>query len=304
MNTLSLSVSNPSRSKGSSLRSSVKTSLSRPCSRTSNGPHSVHPVAMPVKTSVCTKLPLAEGPLCATRSASTKPGGGSCQSAKVRTGTLRRTAEDGAVRRRVPPPACARTGRKCPVHGRRAHRHKARADLGSELEMPVPLHRLHENGRQRLQALAADPVRRLPEHDQRFADRLIVEAPLRPWCRAPVRRSTAEHAHGVLAMEPGHRDELVQDAPFLGPPAVAVSLDDRRHEFIPRRHAHPLHRDLPDPIRVGSISDEATDQHSGTFLARQCALSSRSSRYTCARAGGRNTVMDWVHAYNQGGPDA
>src|SRR3954453_7306478 len=77
MNTLSLSVSNPSRSKGSSLRSSVKTALSRPCSRTSNGPHSVHPVAMSVNTSVCTKLPLAEGPLCATKSASTKPGGGS-----------------------------------------------------------------------------------------------------------------------------------------------------------------------------------------------------------------------------------
>src|SRR4051794_17987117 len=72
----------------------------------------VHPVAMSVNTSVCTKLPLAEGPLCATKSASTKPGGGSCQSAKVRTGTLRRTAKDGAVRRRVPPPACARTGRK------------------------------------------------------------------------------------------------------------------------------------------------------------------------------------------------
>src|SRR3954462_5644982 len=73
-------------------------------------------------------------------------------------------------------------------------------------------------------------------------------------------------------MKAGHRDELVQDAPLLGPPAVAVSLDDRRHEFIPRRHAHPPHRDLPDPIRVGSISDQATDQHSGTFLARQCAV--------------------------------
>src|SRR3954466_6195839 len=85
-------------------------------------------------------------------------------------------------------------------------------------------------------------------------------------------------------MEAGHRDELVQDAPLLGPPALAVSLDDRRHEFIPRRHAHPPHRYLPDPIRVGSISDEATDQHSGTFLARQCAaansirLTSRTSK--------------------------
>src|SRR4051794_39108469 len=268
MNTLSLSVSNPSRSKGSSLRSSVKTALSRPCCRTSNGPHSVHPVAMPVKTSVCTKLPLAEGPLCATRSASTKPGGGSCQSAKVRTGTLRRTAEDGAVRRRVPPPACART--ESPVHRRRAHRQQTRADLGSEPEMSVPLHRLNENGRQRFQPLAADPVRCLPEHDQRFADRLVIKAPLRPWGRAPVGLPTAEHAHGVLAMETSYRDELVQDAPFLGPPALAVSLDDRRHKFIPRRHAHPPHDGPSDPIRAGSISDEATAQHSGTFLARRC----------------------------------
>ena len=38
-----------------------------------------------------------------------------------------------------------------------------------------------------------------------------------------------------------------------------------------RRHAHPPHRYLPATIRVGNISDEAPDQHSGTFLARQCA---------------------------------
>src|SRR3954468_21312930 len=223
MNTLSLSVSNPSRSEGSSLRSSVKTSLSRPCSRTSNGPHSVHPVAMSVKTSVCTKLPLAEEPLCATKSASTKPGGGSCQSAKVRTGTLRRTAEEGAVRRRMPLPACARTGRKARsmVAALIANR-RVRTSTAS-WRGPCRSIASTENRRQRLQALAADPVRCLPEHDQRFADRLIVEAPLRPWCRAPVRRSTTEHAHGVLAMEPGHRDELVQDAPLLGPPALAVS---------------------------------------------------------------------------------
>src|SRR3954462_4735215 len=83
-------------------------------------------------------------------------------------------------------------------------------------------------------------------------------------------------------MEPGHRDELVQDAPLLGPPALAVSLDDRRHEFIPRRHAHPPHRYLPDPIRVGSISDEATAQHSGTFLARQCGPGRGTSQATAA----------------------
>jgi Sulfatase len=60
---------------------------------------------------VCTKLPRATGPLCATRSASTNPGGGSSQSANVRTGTLRLIAAEGADRRRVAVPACRRISR-------------------------------------------------------------------------------------------------------------------------------------------------------------------------------------------------
>src|SRR5947209_11466253 len=54
MNTLSLSVSNPSSGKGSSLRISPSTSVSSRCSRTSNGAHSVQPVAMSVSTKVWT----------------------------------------------------------------------------------------------------------------------------------------------------------------------------------------------------------------------------------------------------------
>src|SRR6516162_9873051 len=76
----------------------VTPSVSTFCSLTSKGAHSVQPVATSVRTNVCTKLPLADGPLCATRSASTKPGDGLCQSEKVRTGTRRRTANDGVVR--------------------------------------------------------------------------------------------------------------------------------------------------------------------------------------------------------------
>jgi hypothetical protein len=67
---------------------------------------------MSVRTKVCTKLPLVTGPLCATRSASTNPGGGSSQSSKVRTGTLRLIAAEGADRRRVAVPACHRTSPK------------------------------------------------------------------------------------------------------------------------------------------------------------------------------------------------
>src|SRR6202166_90755 len=101
MKTLSLSVSNPSNANGSSLRSSVNATVSTVCSRTSSGAHSVQPVAISVKTRVCVKAPFANGPECATRSASTKPGAGLFQSENVRTGTLRLIAVE-PLRRRCP----------------------------------------------------------------------------------------------------------------------------------------------------------------------------------------------------------
>ena len=38
----------------------------------------------------------------------------------------------------------------------------------------MPLHCLNQDGHQRPQPLAADPVRRVPDHDQRLDDRVIV----------------------------------------------------------------------------------------------------------------------------------
>ena len=101
MKTLSLSVSNPSNANGSSLRISVNATVSTVCSRTSSGAHSVQPVAISVKTKVCVKAPFANGPECATRSASTKPGAGLFQSENVRTGTLRLITVE-PLRRRCP----------------------------------------------------------------------------------------------------------------------------------------------------------------------------------------------------------
>ena len=54
---------NPSRSNGRSLRTAVKTALTSVPSRNSKGAHSVHPVAISVRTSVWTKLPRVNGPL-------------------------------------------------------------------------------------------------------------------------------------------------------------------------------------------------------------------------------------------------
>ncbi len=111
MNPLSLSVSKPSKANGIRSCIALRTSVSSSCSRTSNGAHSVQPVAISVSVSVCTKLPFAVGPVCATRSASTNPGGGSSQPSKVRTATLRRIAAEGGAWRRFCPPARSLTSR-------------------------------------------------------------------------------------------------------------------------------------------------------------------------------------------------
>ncbi len=161
--------------------------------RYGSGAHSVQPVAMSVRTSVCTKLPLVTGPLCATRSASTNPGGGSSQSENVRTGILRRTDEGAAVRRRRLPPACSRTLRKRPVDGRSAHGQQRGADLRPEPEMAVPLHRLRQRRRQRLQVLRrcgrmppkAPPAPRARRR-RRCAGRLF----LPPWAPGSCPRAT------------------------------------------------------------------------------------------------------------------
>ncbi|MGY3387890.1 hypothetical protein ACVWW6_000481 [Bradyrhizobium sp. USDA 3311] len=126
MNTVSLSVSRPSSAKGNCLRNSVSTVLNSVCSRTIRGAHSVQPVAMSVSTRVWMKLPRADGPLCATRSASTNPGAGSLQSADVRIGTLRRN-ECVACRRRLRPNSFG----SAPRRGRSSQRSSPKVWRGS-----------------------------------------------------------------------------------------------------------------------------------------------------------------------------
>ncbi len=88
------------------------------------------------------KLPRADGPLCATRSASTNPGAGSFQSADVRIGTLRRN-ECVVYRRSLRPnPSRTRTNARSIVAALIAKRFGA--DLGGKVEVAVPFHRLNQ----------------------------------------------------------------------------------------------------------------------------------------------------------------
>src|SRR5215471_16958682 len=136
--------------------------------------------------------------------------------------------------------------------------------------MFVSLHRLNEEGHQRFETLAADPVRRLPDHNQRIADCLIIKSARGPWS-APSGLFAAQRPHRVLAMKAGHCDELIQNAAFPPTLAISVSLSYRYHQFISRRHGDPPHPRLHSRISIGSKLDEATAQYPGAFLARQCA---------------------------------
>src|SRR5580704_2484674 len=67
MNSPSLSKSTPRSGNGNSVIAAVSVSMTSAPLRATNGRHSVQPVAMSVKTIVCTKLPAADVPECATK---------------------------------------------------------------------------------------------------------------------------------------------------------------------------------------------------------------------------------------------
>src|SRR6516162_273757 len=152
-------------------------------------------------------------------------------------------------------------------------------------------------GHQRFETLAADPVRRLPDHNQRIADCLIIKSARGPGS-APCGLFAAQRPHGVLAMKTGHCDELIQNAAFPPTLAISVSLSYRYHQFISRRHGDPPHPRLHSRISVGSKLDEATAQYPGAFLARQCAGGPAMSRHVIVG----NPVRDAMEAQRCGQP--
>ncbi len=160
------------------------------------------------------------------------------------------------------------------VDRRRAHRQQKPAHLGIERKVSMPLHRLDQHRQDRPKPLAANPVGRLPDHQQRGPHRFAVDAAPRPRARPRCRSAAAQQPHGVLAVEPRHRHELVEYARLLIASAPRVPAADRSHQLTTRLHAHPPHPALPANHEQGSISGEATAQHPGAFLARQCGFSS------------------------------
>ena len=179
---------------------------------------------MSVSTSVCMKLPLATGPLCATRSASKNPGGGYLP---IRESAHRNAAPDSGRRRRAavrparplvsepragPGPSSPRSspaGRRTPP---------ARAADAHAAPWPRPASAAV------VAAASVDPVRRLPDHDQRRADRLVVNPSFWARARALATLAAAEQTHRMLTMKAGHRDELVENAALFLKPRSPIPL--------------------------------------------------------------------------------
>jgi hypothetical protein len=190
------------------------------------------------------------------------------------------------------------TGRRVPPFGKRAHRDTApnrRADACSALALPIDLltrvaqgavdrgrthaqqpgpdrrikaqvpmslHGIHQQGYQGLESLAAQPIGRFPQNDQRLPDRLVIQ----PVARADLARRIrpgGQHANGVLAVVLGEYCELVQDLASLILRRLAIALPNGCNQFLACRHADsPPHVvPLPPDHPTGSKLREATGQH-------------------------------------------
>src|SRR5271169_4488016 len=91
------------------------------------------------------------------------------------------------------------------------------------------------NGRSRLPQIRSDAS---PDHNQRFACRIVVGPAPGSWTRTPVRLTRPEKAHRVLAVKAGNRGELVKDTAPLRPvpreyrPAIAATSSSRAATLI------------------------------------------------------------------------
>src|SRR5215813_3005131 len=100
--------------------------------------------------------------------------------------------------------------------------------------MSVAQHRLDQRRYDCLQPLATNAVRRLPQHDERFALGDAVNPAQQPWPPTLVGRTSTKHPHRVLAMVSRHHGKLVEDAGLLHPITDPVPLTYRRKKLVPR----------------------------------------------------------------------
>ena len=130
-----------------------------------------------------TSSPAVPGSSC--RSGCSRATSGGCSSRRCRAVFLacRRAAQRAALTSRHGP----RRRQTAIDRGGADRRHELLAHARVQGQVPVPLECRHQDRQQRLQALAAHAVRRLPKDDQSLGHGLVVHAPASPPPRASPR---------------------------------------------------------------------------------------------------------------------
>ena len=120
----------------------------------------------------------------------------------------------------------------------------------------MPLHGVHEVGQCRLEPFTADAVGSLPDHDDRFAYGLVVDAPSHDLPVLIVAGLT-QQPDAVLAVVAGYRSEFVENPPFVLLGCLLVSVPDRCHKFL-LRHPADASPNVAASRVFGNILGEAT----------------------------------------------
>jgi hypothetical protein len=107
--------------------------------------------------------------------------------------------------------------------------------------MAVPLHRLQHDWHQWSQPLAADPIRCLPDYDQRLAHSIVINPPPRARAALLIGLPASQQPHSVLTVKARHRRKLIQDATPLRATASGISFPEHHNQLVTRRHADPPH---------------------------------------------------------------
>src|SRR6266852_7808892 len=96
--------------------------------------------------------------------------------------------------------------------------------------MSVSLHCFHQQRQQRFQPLAANAVRCLPEHDQRFLYCLLID-PASSTRLVLARWLSGQYSYLMLAVIASHLGELIQDHLLANPIGCLITLSDSCCQF-------------------------------------------------------------------------
>ena len=93
-------------------------------------------------------------------------------------------------------------------------------------KMAMPLHRRDQQWEEWLQPLSADPITRFPEHDQRLAHRVVVNAAFRPDAQPRTSRAIAHHRANAMITMPDNGFEPASTTSETGSEQTPSKLSD------------------------------------------------------------------------------